>query len=70
MKPFRGSITIAWIAENMDQNNISVWVYYTSYNNSLCSLIIIVPELVMHEIELICTSDHLNIKVHWPFVDS
>ena len=23
-------------------------------------LIIIVPELVMHEIELICTSDHLN----------
>ena len=31
---------------------------------------IFVPELVMHNIELICTCDHLNTKVHWPFVDS
>ena len=28
---------------------------------------IFVPELVMHDIELICTCDHLNTKVHWPF---
>ena len=27
-------------------------------------------EQVMHDIELICTCDHLNTKVHWPFVDS
>ena len=33
-------------------------------NNSLCPSMIIVPELVMHDIELICTCDHLNTKVH------
>ena len=52
-----------------DQNNLSVWAY-TSYNNSLCPSMIIVPELVMHGSELIWTCDHLNTQVHWPFVDS
>ena len=31
---------------------------------------IIVPEVVMHDIELIRTCDHLNTKMHWPFDDS
>ena len=52
-----------------DQNNLSVWAN-TSYNNSLRPAMIIVPELVMHDIKLIWTCDHLNTTVHWPFVDS
>ena len=31
---------------------------------------IFVLELVMHDIELMCTCDHLNTKVYWPFVDT
>ena len=49
--------------EEIDQNNLLSWVY-TSYNNSLYPSMIIVPELVMHTIELMRTHDHLNIKVH------
>ena len=52
--------------EQTDQNNLLVWAY-TSHNNSLCPSVIIVTELVMHDIELMCTCDYLNTKVQLTF---